>query len=399
MGKFEKGQYVRRTKGSSLHTAAGIHEAGFVGQVSAVEISTCGAELLFTNGQRGIADKYEPWVPKVGDRVTTNMTTRVNIERHWNHHFRRSEGDIINGALVVTSVSEKNTGSNIGLSNKEGRSFFFMPESTLRPADPAPAALTIEAGKFYKTRDGRKVGPIVKAQWGYGPDWLWSVEHPFVASCGKAWRADGTFSTVAGRSDEADLVAEWVDEPASNDNGGIASLIGKSVTVQITKPKFEVGDRVNKTDWQSYSPKGYLVTQITSDRLWLDPGNGMAPVSYKLPDEEFWLVTTKPATTPAIVALIENGQPKPSSTPHVHADEAKAGKEAARLAGVYKGKEFGVFVLTSSAQQAAPVYKHEWQRLAANGNKIGAIKELRAANDLTLKGAKDAVEHWLATAA
>lgn len=84
---------------------------------------------------------------KVGDRVTNNDTTHVDVKEHWNKYFRRSQGDIIDGALVVASVSERATGSNIGLSNKAGRSFFYMPASTLKSADPEPATLKIDAIK------------------------------------------------------------------------------------------------------------------------------------------------------------------------------------------------------------------------------------------------------------
>jgi hypothetical protein len=104
----------------------------------------------------------------------------------------------------------------------------------------------------------------------------------------------------------------------------------------------------------------------------------------------------EPVAKPAIVALIENGQPKPSAAPHLHANETLATKEAARLAGVHKGQEFGVYVLTQKVSEPAPSYKHEWQRFAAKGEKISAIKELRSVTGLGLRAAKDAVEHWIA---
>jgi hypothetical protein len=94
--------------------------------------------------------------------------------------------------------------------------------------------------------------------------------------------------------------------------------------------------------------------------------------------------------------LIENGQPKPSTLPFVHANETLAAKEAARLAGVHKGQEFGVYVLTQKVSEPAPSYKHEWQRFAAKGEKLSAIKELRSVTGLGLKSAKDAVDHWIA---
>jgi ribosomal protein L7/L12 len=73
-----------------------------------------------------------------------------------------------------------------------------------------------------------------------------------------------------------------------------------------------------------------------------------------------------------------------------------AAKEATRLAGLQKGKEFGVYVMTQKVSEPAPSYKHEWQRFAAKGEKISAIKELRSVTGLGLKSAKDAVDHWIA---
>ena len=73
--------------------------------------------------------------------------------------------------------------------------------------------LTIETGKYYRTRDGRKVGPMVggrdKKRTGYpwtdkgeNHDGRW-------ADCGE----DGE-SCLMGPTD-GDLIAEWTDEPAA----------------------------------------------------------------------------------------------------------------------------------------------------------------------------------------
>lgn len=53
-------------------------------------------------------------------------------------------------------------------------------------------------------------------------------------------------------------------------------------------------------------------------------------------------------TTPAIVAVIENGTPKPNKAPKIHATEADATKEAERLASRNPGEKFGVFVMTTA---------------------------------------------------
>jgi ribosomal protein L7/L12 len=183
-----------------------------------------------------------------------------------------------------------------------------------------PAAFKIEAGKFYKTRNGRKVGPMraVGANEFYDPEWKWrSPQEISPVNDQGNWHVDRI-------EHPKDLVAEWIDEPTkANDN------------VVLIKNQ-------------------------------------------------------------AIVCLIENGQPKPSVNPFVHNSAEAAGTEAKRLARKHLDKTFGVYVLQSTAAEAAPTYRHEWQRLAAKGEKISAIKELRSITGLGLKATKDAVEHWLA---
>ena len=86
--------------------------------------------------------------------------------------------------------------------------------------------MQIEAGKFYRTRDGRKVGPVVNTARG-------RLSFPF--QCGpETYTPWGTvFNTW---EDPADLVAEWAEttpaEPASTSDiewgewGEIGSVLG-----------------------------------------------------------------------------------------------------------------------------------------------------------------------------
>jgi hypothetical protein len=67
--------------------------------------------------------------------------------------------------------------------------------------------MQIEAGKFYRTRDGRKVGPAK------------FLDEKFYADQGYPWSLNGLFmyqsSGIAGDGahEEHDLVAEWFDTP------------------------------------------------------------------------------------------------------------------------------------------------------------------------------------------
>jgi hypothetical protein len=240
------------------------------------------------------------------------------------------------------------------------------------------ATLKIEAGKFYKTRDGRKA-KVECAHYGESYD--------FVATFdgwpgNKVYKKDGKHgSRWIANNPSDDIIAEWIDEPVakpSNDNA---------------KPKFKVGDIVKRSN--GFMPHQRLrITKVEGERYsveWLVGGPGSIDTWRGY---EFELVTPAPTPT-SIVALIESGQPKPSSTPHVHTSTGAAEKEAKRLAAKYKGQQFGVFTLTTTHEEAAPVYDHKWQNMAALGLKIDAIKELRAVAGLTLKGAKDAVEAWI----
>lgn len=243
--------------------------------------------------------------------------------------------------------------------------------------------LKIEGGKFYKTRAGRKVRPVrLRATHGsdgpYRIDGLWN------------YLENGLVGSISNGDHKDDLIAEWIDEP-------VAKASTTTASNDNAQPKFKVGDRVDVT-----GNRPYLISKIGQSGI-VEIVHGVGEYTVKLDnsgsfsfiDAELTLAAT-PATTPTtIVALIESGQPKPSSTPHVHTSTGAAEKEAKRLAAKYKGQQFGVFTLTTTHEEAAPVYDHKWQNMAALGLKIDAIKELRAVAGLTLKGAKDAVEAWI----
>jgi hypothetical protein len=172
------------------------------------------------------------------------------------------------GDQFVAVARGKGSGfaSSVHYTSKDGR-------KTWRPGEyfelvTAPATFTIESGKFYKTRDGRKVGPIALGT--SGPrHWIAPVMDDVYAS---SWYQDGAF--YSGEQFRLDLVAEWGEEPA---------------------------------------------------------------------------VTTPVAAVPtAIVAVIEDGVPKPATKPFVHTTAEAATAEAERLALLHAGSEFGVFTLATS---------------------------------------------------
>ena len=362
--RFKVGDWVRvnDNRGAPMD-----YKVGDVCQVSAVR-----KDLVFCGDAAMFAKRIEPWQPRVGERVRYTGKSTIYSERE----LVGLEGEVteLNGNLVNIKWDKAIVdGIRTG-----GAKYIENIEPLVTAAQEQPATIKIEAGKFYKTRDGRKVGPafIVGscAVFGNGSNYASAV-----------WADDGRSSHRDDKLSlkDNDIIAEWIDEPVakpSNDNA---------------KPRFKVGDRVKSVE---KGPTGGYVGVIIEDDesvvpflvafdAW-DEGHGSA-------DNEWWLqeseIIAAPSTT-AIVALIENGQPKPSSTPHVHASTVAAEKEAKRLAAKYKGKQFGVFTLTTTHEEAAPVYDHKWQNMAALGLKIDAIKELRAVAGLDLLSAKRAVE-------
>lgn len=260
----------------------------------------------------------------------------------------------------------------------------YEPERfTLYRSAETTATLKIEAGKFYKTRDGRKVGPMERRE-GY----LFHEGWHYNASGECCYRGRSGDCVQKDR----EIIAEWIDEPVakpSNDNA---------------KPKFKVGDRVKLA--RSFFGVAKVGATATVGKRGMFAGfvdivwdknslhQGQMDGGYTL--DYFELLPASPPTpTTAIVALIENGQPKPSSTPHVHTSEVAAHKEAGRLAAKHKGQQFGVFTLTATHKEER-VYDHKWQNMAALGLKIDAIKELRAVAGLDLLSAKRAVEAFAA---
>ncbi|OJT96805.1 MAG: hypothetical protein BGN83_00280 [Rhizobium sp. 63-7] len=190
-------------------------------------------------------------------------------------------------------------------------------------------------------------------------------------------------------------VAAQADTLSDEYGRGSGAPAASNDNAEPAKPKFKVGDWVKwpGNGWLRY----YEVTRIEGDSFWIDSFG--IPMRYSLSSCD-WLVrsaTSRGADPTAIVALIEDGQPKPAARPYIHDTVEAATAEANRLAAKHKGQEFGVYVLNGTFQVPKPTYDHEWQRLAAAGQKINAIKELRAITGLGLKSTKDAVEYWLST--
>ncbi|WP_271025319.1 hypothetical protein [Rhizobium sp. RCAM05973] len=384
MSKFKIGDRVRRHSGGTT----GYFHVGDTGTVSGIDSH---GDCFVTHDNSGKREfnlakflelvETDKWVPKVGDRV--RMTRSVD------GHKSECGATIIHKdgtnrqPFVIAFDERQHFGHSAEGRTKDG--FGYWVDGSDIELLPVPAAFQIEAGKFYKTRDGSKVGPMraVDPDEFYDPEWKWRSpqEHSPINDAGH-WHVDHI-------QHPKDLVAEWIDEPA------VAIAAGNDNASPV-KAKFKVDDRIVaiRNSWSGDVKIGDIFTVIEASAgnvRFVDrkgQPNGWADSNFNL--------FTGPT---AIVALIENGQPKPSAAPFVHGSVESAEKEAVRLAGKHRGKKFGVYVLSSTEELAAPTYEHEWQRLAAKGEKINAINELRRITGLGLKPTKDAVEYWLTSAA
>lgn len=138
-----------------------------------------------------VAAATTKWVPKVGDRVRVIDPTLLRYDTP------------IGAEGVVTKVGQ---GDHFDIDLTHPTDGVINQWVSARDVEPVPP-LTISAGRFYRTRDGRKVGPIVVAQ-GDGEPW------PTKTADGELWfRANGYScpGSIHLHRDEDDLVAEWVE--------------------------------------------------------------------------------------------------------------------------------------------------------------------------------------------
>jgi hypothetical protein len=225
------------------------------------------------------------------------------------------------------------------------------------PVAEQPAGLVVQAGRYYRTRDGRKVQAKCAADW---DDFVFRAG-------GNHYNADG--SHFYGE-EHKDLVAEWV-EPES-------PVIAVATPEPAAAPaKFKVGDRVTPkaerlrqviSHWNEHwrDDQGEAVGHVFFVRRDPSPHLGLS-ISATLGGEGPWWpeeyfepaptpVGAAPSTTDFIVARITPaGQPRPNARPRVHTTLASATAEASRLANRL-GDEFAVYqrVATESVD-AGPV--------------------------------------------
>ncbi|WP_374833975.1 hypothetical protein [Paenochrobactrum pullorum] len=213
------------------------------------------AEATGTATIEEVSDNNPPF--KVGDRVRALISSGLGFIKQGSIH-------------TVTEV----TGDDIKFRKEDGT----LDRWAADCFELAPATLTIEAGKYYRTRDGRKVGPMenVGLYWD-APD----VDDSCYEN-GRQWQCEDTVH---------DLIAEWVDEPTevvqdTNDNTPPVAEWRDAET-----RRFKVGDKVRALVDYCWVKEGteYIVNFIDCDGdVWLKNVDGKDAY---MTDSELELIT------------------------------------------------------------------------------------------------------------
>ncbi len=145
-------------------------------------------------------DIVEAWVPRVGERV---RFVRDNTDSGAKYG---AKGEVV---TVMSEASEVgNCQIDVSSSHLSWNPGAYVSDLEPLPVAPQPAApaaaLKIEAGRYYKTREGRKVGPLVTTDNNEYWPFKWPEQTMY-------YRVDG-YSCPGARHlhrDQDDLIAEW----------------------------------------------------------------------------------------------------------------------------------------------------------------------------------------------
>lgn len=145
MAKFKEGDWVRRVTLSDEP-----YRFGEVGKIYKVLASNKAGIVVIDGKPEADSSAFEPWTPKVGERV--RVVGRIY------------KGENLQpGAMGTVSEHYHTTCYGVSIDGSDWSYFVndLEPLPVAAEAQPAVPAvpLTIQAGKFYKARDGRKVGP------------------------------------------------------------------------------------------------------------------------------------------------------------------------------------------------------------------------------------------------
>ncbi len=207
MGKFKKGDRVRLTRDNM-----GFGEAGDAGEIVNPDAGCEDALVRFDSKINGDHEWFAPWsslelVPVAEATGTVKIGDKVVVL----DNLTRSGSPIKEYPIGVTLTVDRTCGDGYG-----NEAYLFNGHHQYLRRDQIEPftqnTLTIEAGKFYRTRDGRKVGPM--RRWSDEAVHRWEADDddlPYI------WADDGT-EVDSDINDGADLVAEADEPPAESES-------------------------------------------------------------------------------------------------------------------------------------------------------------------------------------
>jgi len=124
--------------------------------------------------------------------------------------------------------------------------------------------IKIEAGKYYMTRDGQKVGPMELSKYG---EYL--STHPWVSGSGMTYMDNGKYDPIGSKDGADDIIAEWTDEaplPYGHvrlASGAVVDLT--AITVPFGLLDAETQDALKKHDgpYEAYQHPGWELAYPT----------------------------------------------------------------------------------------------------------------------------------------
>ncbi|MBC7149041.1 MAG: hypothetical protein H5U22_06645 [Rhizobium sp.] len=255
MGAFKRGDWIRMTEDDR---SCG-YKSGDVFRLT--DISESGVQFTDNDGDARHANhrssRFEPWTPKVGERV--RFTDKCHHSWWFGPHTEHKDGVVTGPATYGGAFDEYewdvdigHAGSgNVGICHIEPLPVAAEAQPAARDDPAAQAQLTIQAGKFYKTRDGRKVGPMVKRY-----STAFDTGEPLIAANvggqAKLFRVDGGAHLF--KEEGLDLISEW---PADTDaTTNVAATV--DALDEEYGPVVAVADRDNDT-------VGFTVSLDTSE--------------------------------------------------------------------------------------------------------------------------------------
>ncbi|MCD4512516.1 hypothetical protein LQT97_14915 [Brucella pseudogrignonensis] len=199
---------------------------------------------------------------KVGDKVRS-LVTQIDVRAGELYEVKTvDDGDV----WVIDDV-----GDHFYLTADE---FEILPVVAESAEDKS--AFKIEAGKYYRTRDGRKVGPIENRK-------REDAEHPFIWNWpdgrgNRIYKPDGT--NYSDRND--DLIAEWVDEPVKAAAPVAVQQDAPELTVKLSFDAADVTNAIKSTLLKTNQGYGFEIARH-GDYVWVDTGK-KAPIVLKATD-------------------------------------------------------------------------------------------------------------------